>query len=206
TREREEALFALDKLMRDRARQPALLEALARSDLEAEVEGWLEGRGIGEAWSLAPALVNLGFCSAELDGVAAQFDSREVAAVIEWLSCVFPVYGLIHEIGQAAGRISEIVKALKSYSFLGQAPIQTVDLREKINNTLIILRNKLKAGITVHREYSPDLPPIQAYGSELNQVWTNLLDNAADAMGGRGEITIRTFRQADWAVVEIEDS
>ena len=96
--------------------------------------------------------------------------------------------------------------ALKSYSYLGQAPAQTVDLREGLDNTLVILRSKLKAGISVHREYGADVPKVLAYGSELNQVWTNLLDNAADAMGGKGEINIRTRRENGWAVVEIEDN
>ena len=112
----------------------------------------------------------------------------------------------MHEIGQGSARISEIVGALKSYSYLGQAPAQTVDLREGLDNTLVILRSKLKAGISVHRDYGADVPKVPAYGSELNQVWTNLLDNAADAMDGKGEINIRTRREDGWAVVEIEDN
>jgi len=94
---------------------------------------------------------------------------------------------------------------MKSYAYLGQAPVQNVDLHEGIDNTLVILRGKLKQGITVRREFAADLPVIQAFGSELNQVWTNILDNAADAMGGQGSITIRTRRSGPWAVVEIED-
>ena len=94
---------------------------------------------------------------------------------------------------------------MKSYAYLGQAPVLNVDLHEGIDNTLVILRGKLKQGITVRREFASDLPAIQAFGSELNQVWTNILDNAADAMGGEGTITIRTRRSDPWAVVEIED-
>src|SRR5439155_22897507 len=104
-----------------------------------------------------------------------------------------------------AARISEIVGALKSYSYLGQAPVQAVDLREGLDNTLVILRSKLKVGVEVRREYGADVPPVQAWGSELNQVWTNLVDNAVDAMGGKGHLTIRTRRDGDWAVVEVED-
>ncbi len=106
---------------------------------------------------------------------------------------------------QGSSRISEIVRALKSYSYLGQAPILEVDLHEGLDNTLVILRSKLKAGVAVHREYAPDLPHIMAYGSELNQVWTNLIDNAADAMNGHGNIAIRTRRDGEWVVVDIED-
>jgi signal transduction histidine kinase len=115
------------------------------------------------------------------------------------------VYTLLHEIGQGSARLSEIVGAVKGYSYLGQAPVQAVDPHEGLENTLVILRSKLTAGIHVRRDYGADVPKIQAYGSELNQVWTNLLDNAIDAMGGTGEITIRTRRQGAWVVVEIED-
>ena len=111
---------------------------------------------------------------------------------------------LIAEIGQGAGRISDIVKALKSYAYLDQGPVQDVDLHEGIDNTLLILRAKLK-GIEVRREYFSDLPKIEAYGSELNQVWTNLIDNAADALDGRGTITLRTRTEGEWAVVDVED-
>jgi len=116
------------------------------------------------------------------------------------------VHQLLYEIGQGSARISEIVRALKSYSYLGQAPVQWIDLHEGLDNTLVILRNKLKAGIEVHRDYAADMPSVHAFGSELNQVWTNLLDNAADAMDGKGTLTIRTRRQDPWAVVEIEDN
>ena len=115
-------------------------------------------------------------------------------------------HNLLTEIGIGAGRISQIVNALKSYSYLDQAPVQGVDVHEGLNNTLLILSNKLKTGINVKREYASDLPKIQAYGSELNQVWTSILDNAADALEGRGDITIRTRRDNECVVVEIEDN
>ena len=129
----------------------------------------------------------------------------ELAAAIAWIGAAAPVHMLAYEIGQGSGRISEIVGALKSYSYLGQAPVQDVDLREGIDNTLIILRNKLKQGVTVERKFADDLPLIPAFGSELNQVWTNLLDNAIGAMKGRGTIIIRARLADPWAVVEIED-
>jgi len=112
----------------------------------------------------------------------------------------------LEEIRQGANRISEIVKALKAYSYMDQAPVQSVDIHEGLDNTLVVLRSKLKPGITVHRQYAPDLPKIQAYGSELNQVWTNLIDNAIDAMNGEGEITLRTHLDGQWVVVEVIDN
>ena len=105
------------------------------------------------------------------------------------------VYALLDEVSQGAERISEIVKAVKSYSYLDQAPVQLVDVHEGLENTLVILRHKLKGGVTVVKEYAPDLPRIEAYASELNQVWTNLIDNAIDAMNGQGELRIRTYGQ-----------
>jgi signal transduction histidine kinase len=100
----------------------------------------------------------------------------------------------------------DLVKALKTYTYLDRAPVQAVDVREGLDSTLVMLRSKLKGGITVRREYAPDLPRIQAYASELNQVWTNIIDNAADAMEGSGEIVVRTRREGEWVVIEIEDN
>ena len=98
-----------------------------------------------------------------------------------------------------------LIWVIPAYSYLDQAPVQSVDVHEGMDNTLIILRSKLSNGISVRREYAPDLPNIEAYGSELNQVWTNILDNAADALDGQGQITIRTRQDGESVVVEIED-
>lgn len=203
--ESEQALVGLDELAQARARTPPPLGPIERSDREADVEDWLDDQGAEEAWELAPALVGMGLCRDELAEHASAFSSDQLVTVFSWLGRVFPVYSLTFEIQNAAGRISEIVTALKSYSFLGQAPVQETDLREGLDNTLIILKNKTKRGVTVVREYAQDLPGVPAYGSELNQVWTNLLDNAIDAMNGEGVITIRTRRDGGHAVVEIED-
>jgi signal transduction histidine kinase len=201
-----ESLLTLDKLAGERARHPADMDSLTRSDREAELETWLEGQGVENAWEVTPGLVNLGYDRRELTTLLADFSRSQFAAVIDWLNCTFIIYSLLDEIGQGAGRIAEIVKALKTYTYMDQAPIQSVDLHEGLDNTLVILRSKLKAGITVHRDYATDLPHIQAYGSELNQVWTNIIDNAIDAMNGEGEITLRTRHDDRWAIVEIEDN
>jgi signal transduction histidine kinase len=201
-----ELLATLDRQARERAVVPSDLDALGRSDREAAVEEWLEGRGIPEAWELAPSLAGQGLDPAGLDTLVAPLPAQSLGPVLNLAAAVFPVYSLLHEIGEGATRVSEIVQALKSYSYVGQAPVQAVNLHEGLDNTLVILRNKLKAGINVHRDYAADIPPVAAYGSELNQVWTNILDNAADAMEGKGEITIRTRRQEGWALVEIEDN
>jgi signal transduction histidine kinase len=115
------------------------------------------------------------------------------------------MYSLLEEIGQGAGRITELVRALKEYTYLDRAPIQAVDIHAGLDSTLVILRSKLR-DVTVRREYASDLPRVQARGSELNQVWTNLIDNAIDATNGKGTVTLRTRRDDEWVIVEIEDN
>jgi signal transduction histidine kinase len=188
-----------------RSMQFVTLDPLLRSDREYELEEWLEAHGIDDGWDLAPILVNLDYETADMDAIAEVFDGSLLRTIVQWLGAISTVYSLVVEISQGAGRISDIVKALKSYSYLDQAPIQEVDIHEGLDNTLIILRSKTKEGIHIVREYAPDLPRVSAYGSELNQVWTNLIDNAIDAMDGDGQITIRTRRADNDVVVEIED-
>lgn len=206
TAAQQETLQGLRQRAQELASQPPELDALARSDREYELETWLSSHGVEDAWQCAPTLVNLAYDTDELAALAECFSSDQVPLVMLWLNAVYGVYNLLAEIGGGASRISDIVKALKSYSYLDQAPVQTVDVHEGLDNTLLIMRHKLKAGISVRREYASDLPKIQAYGSELNQVWTNIIDNAADALDGKGEITLRTRLDGTWVVVEIEDN
>jgi signal transduction histidine kinase len=196
----------LGRYARTQANQPAEFDVLARSDREYELEAWLEAQGVPDAWEYASTLVNLKYDTQKLGAMAEHFPSDRLPAVICWLSATYSISNLLYEIGQGAEQISQIVKALKSYSYLDQAPVQTVDIHQGLDNTLVILRHKLEAGVSVRREYAPDLPRIQAYGSELNQVWTNIVDNAADAMEGQGQIIIRTRQEEKWVVVEIEDN
>ena len=113
---------------------------------------------------------------------------------------------LTREIEAATGRISELVRAVKEYSYMDQLPQQEIDVHQGIENTLTMLKFRLKKGVTVRREYDKTLPQIFAHGSELNQVWTNLIDNAIDAMGGKGELRIRTSLELDRVLVEIIDN
>ena len=186
------------------AARPPILDALERSDRESDVESALEDANVENAWELASPLASLGYDADAISDLSERFSDDKMTAVANVLATAYDVYNLLAEIGQGAGRISEIVKALKSYSYLDQAPVQEVDIHEGIDDTLLILRSKLKDGVIVHREYG-DLPRIQAHGSELNQVWTNLLDNAIDALGGDGDLYIRTSTDDGFVVVDIED-
>lgn len=201
----------LQRLLADaaeKASKPApSLDALVRSDREYELEQWLDEREVDDAWELAPTLVNLGSTQDDLAAFTEQFAPEQLPAVVAALGATHSAHSLVAEIGQGAARLSDIVKALKSYSYLDQAPTQEVDIHEGLSDTLLILRSKL-SGIRLVEEYDPDLPTIEGYGSELNQVWTNLLDNAADALEETPDpvITIRTSHAEGWVRVEIEDN
>lgn len=185
--------------------RPESLSALDRSDREAEVEAVLDGLGIPDSWSLAPSLVSAGFTSADFSTIDAT--SNPVAAVAA-LASRAELATLLAEVQEGAKRLSELVGALKSYSFLDQAPVQETDVAKGLQDTLLILKSKTK-DIEVRMDLDEELPTITAYGSQLNQVWTNLIDNAADAVHAAnrdpGRITIRARRDNDDIVVEVED-
>ncbi len=164
---------------------PPALDALARADAVDEIADLVGGDS-----ETAAALVDAGWSADQLRVAFAGMDSDTARDSAAWLAASAKIDAILSEVGMAGERISEIVGAVKSYAYLDQAPVQRIDVKAGIDNTLVILRSKLKAGIDVTRHYAPDLPEIEAYGSELNQVWTNLIDNAADAMDGRGAIDI----------------
>ncbi len=197
-------VLQLDQTAKERGRRPVDLDALSRSDREAAVERWLEERGCNIAGEVVPALVSIGYQQRDLEELANVFTAPQFEVVIDWLSFKHTIYSLVSE-SLGTGRIVELVKALKAYTYMDQAPVQSVDVREGLDNTLIILHSKLKTGVTVVREYAEDLPVIQAYASELNQVWTNIIDNAVDAMDGNGTLILRARQEERWVVVEIED-
>jgi len=202
-----EHVDALRQDMASRAANPINLDPLARSDREGEVESWLEGHGAAEPWQLAPTLVSFGWQVADLEHLAEHFDSQALSIIAQALGIGSAVYALLAEVSTGSERISEIVKAVKSYSYLDRAPVQEVDVREGLDNTLVILRHKLnKTGITISRDYDPNLPHIEAFAGELNQVWTNILDNAVDALGQKGNINLHTFKEDDHVVVELADN
>jgi signal transduction histidine kinase len=202
----KETLGALQAETKERTTIPPLYDPLALSEREDQLQEWLEDHSIGQAWDLAPVLVSFGWDTPELERLADSFTPVQLPVVVRWLAANSSVYGLLEEVGKSAEAMSEIVKAVKTYSYLDQAPIQEVDVRESLENTLVLLRPKIKAGVSVTRDYSEDVPRIEAYGSELNQVWTNIIDNAIDAMQARGELALHTYTDATDVVVEIVDS
>ena len=180
-------------------------DPLTLCELEDGLQEWLEDRGVDEAWELAPALVASGWDKDELERLAERFSPTQVLVLVSWLGAGSSVYGLLEEVRQSAEAMSEIVKAVKTYSYLDQAPIQDVDVIENLENTLVLLRPKITAGINITRDYADDVPRIEAYGSELNQVWTNLIDNAIDAIAGKGELILRAFTAENVVTVDVID-
>ncbi|MGH8913826.1 MAG: sensor histidine kinase [Acidimicrobiia bacterium] len=181
------------------------LDPLTRSDLEAEVARWLEGLEVEEPWELAPALVADGWTVDLLEQTTEMFDEDTTRKFARWLGLRCLASQLINEVRIGAGRISELVRVVKNYSYLDQAPIQEIDPTDGIGDTLILLKHKLR-GIQTVLDIEPNLPKIEASGRDLNQVWTNLIDNAADAMDGAGTLTIRATSKDGKVVVRISDT
>lgn len=207
TQDQSDELENLQQLALEKSKQPTEFDALVRSDRLEEIENWAKAKTIAEDIEVVvPYLVDLDLDATLLDEISQKFDKNALSLVLKVISAFFGMHSLLAEMGEGAQRVSEIVASLKSYSYLDQAPIQEIDVHRGIDDTLLIFASKLKEGVSVIREYGGDLPEIQAFGSELNQVWTNLIDNAIAAMNGRGEIIIRSRRESDWVIVELEDN
>jgi len=185
---------------------PAALDSLERSDREELIGDWLEGRRVPNARRLAPDLVDAGCDLETLRSLFARFDGETLADAITRLTASFTLNRLVEQIERGTTRISDLVRAIKQYSYMDQSPEQELDVHEGLENTLIMLHYRLKHGVEVIREYDRAIPRICARGNELNQVWTNLIDNAIDAMGGRGELAVRTAAEFSGILVEIRDN
>jgi len=203
-----ELLDALRDEVARRAGDPPLLDPLDAADRRDALATLLRRLGISEPGEPAATLVALGWDGNQLDDLLAPFGDDEARRVVAaWLAAAALVRQLLAEVTMASGRISEIVGAVREYTYLDRAPVQRISVTAGIESTLVMLRSRWKAGVTVLRDYAPDLPQIEAHGSELNQVWTNLVDNAIDAMGGRGELRVGARPAGEGGVVvEICDS
>ncbi|MEL6581124.1 MAG: ATP-binding protein [Cyanobacteria bacterium J06621_12] len=182
------------------------LPPLEQSDLEDELTDWLESLGVENAWELSPSLVSARIEKSQLENLAQQMEPIAFTEALVWLEASLTMNNLVGEVEQSTSRISELVGAIKNYSYMDRGDIQEINLHTGINNTLKILHHKLKYGIDVNKEYQTDLPKVLACGGELNQVWTNLIDNAIDAMNGKGKLTIRTSQENNCALIEIIDN
>jgi signal transduction histidine kinase len=182
------------------------LDTLAVSDLEDQIDSLLRSHGQNDLWQLAADLARRGVKPAALESLFATLDADIARAALVRIAASVEIAILLNEIESSTARISDLVQAIKEYTSMDQAKAQNVDIVKGVESTLTIMNHKLKRGVTVRREYQKIPLLVNSYGSELNQVWTNIIDNAIDAMGGKGELRVRTYRDADCVVVEIGDN
>jgi signal transduction histidine kinase len=199
------ALLQLLNEALNRVRSAPSLSTVEAGDLEDTLAERLQTAGVENAWDLAPILASAGLDETWLNRIVS-VTGPHINDAIHWLAAGLDMESLVGEIRNSAGRISELVAAMKDYSHLDQGPFERTDIHEGIDNTLLILKHKWKTGVKLVREYDRDLPKVCAQSGELNQVWTNIIDNAIDAMEGKGTLTIRTSRDQDCVLVEIGDT
>src|ERR1700675_2028832 len=182
------------------------LDALALSDLEEQVDSLLRSHGQNDLWQLAADLARKNIKPEVLESLFAALDAGTPRAALVRIAASVEIGNLLNEIESSTSRISDLVGAIKEYTYMDQSPVQNVDIVKSLETTLIILNHKLKRGVEVQRDYQPIPFLVNSFGSELNQVWTNIIDNAIDAMGGKGELRLRTYQDDGCVVVEIGDN
>lgn len=198
---------ALDALREEAANRSSDLSPIESADLEEELAEWLSEHDVGQGSLLAPPLAARGLTPAWCDEVAQVLGDGPVGPGFEWIANALSLADLLGEVKEATGRVSELVAAVRSYSQLDRASVQLTDITEGIESTLVMLGHKLEGHVQVVRDYDPTVPRLEVMAGELNQVWTNLIDNAVDAMGEGGILRVRTRHDdAGWVVVEIGDS
>src|SRR3954465_1520609 len=187
-----EQLAELDTLRQGAAATVVPLGALALSDLEEDLTSWLEDHDVEEAWRLAPALAAVGADRRWCEKAADLLGPSALAPALEWVSNSILVAGLLAEVKESTRRIFELVAAMKSYSQMDRSSLQRVDVTEGLESTLVVFGHKIPHGVTVVRNYAEPAPVVEAYAGELNQVWTSLIDNALDAIGPAGTLSVAT--------------
>jgi len=207
-----ETIDHVQQYVRDHASDPETLSPLERSDLEELLATWLDENGVADGWEMAPAMVSAGLTPECMAGVSDKLTPTALVAAVTWLEADLTTDQLTKELESAASRISELVLAMKQYSYMDQARFQEIDLHLGLDSTLKIFAHRMRGGIEVRRDYDRSIPKLAAFAGELNQVWTNLISNAVDAMTpeagqpAAGVLTIQTRLEGDEAVVTIGDT
>ncbi len=181
-------------------------DALTIATLEDELDALLRSHGQNDLWQLSASLARKGAKPEVMESLFSSLDADSARSALVRLCASLEVAGILNEIESSVSRISDLVSAIKQYTFMDQAPVQNVDIVKSLETTLTILNHKLKHGVTVDRDYQPVPLLVDSFGSELNQVWTNIIDNAIDAMHGKGRLRVRTYRDDGCVVVEIGDN
>jgi signal transduction histidine kinase len=181
-------------------------DPLTVSDLEVQIDSLLRSHGQNDLWQMAADLARKNIKPEALESLFATLDAETARAALVRIAASVEVAALLNEIESGTSRISDLVRAIKEYTYMDQTPVQNVDIVKSLETTLTILNHKLKRGVVVQRDYQRIPLLVNSFGSELNQVWTNIIDNAIDAMHGKGELRLRVYRQDDSVVVEIADN
>jgi len=201
-----EQFLAIDAMRQELGGPAAGVSPLELSDREEALAGWLEAHGVTAAWDIAPALAAAGADIAWCERAGQVLGGGTLQPGLEWVTSTLSALVLLSELKEATERVSGLVAAMKSYAQLDRASLQVIDVAEGIDSTLVMLGQRLEDGVTVIRDYGTGVPHIEAHPAELNQVWTNIIDNALDAMGGHGTLRIATRAGSDHVVVEIADT
>jgi signal transduction histidine kinase len=201
-----EGFESLDSLRRGLGPPAALADPLETADREEELGQWLERAGVEQPWDLAAPLVSAGADVAWLRRAAETVPGDALGPSLEWVARTIDVTSLLAEVRESTRRVSELVAGIKTYSQMDRASHQRVDVREGIESTLLVMGPRLRPNVTVVRDWGSDVPLVDGMPGELNQVWTNLVDNAVDAMDGNGTLTVRTRRDGDGVLVEVRDT
>ncbi|HET6929507.1 MAG TPA: ATP-binding protein, partial [Candidatus Acidoferrum sp.] len=199
------SIAKIETEIRAELQPPAFKDQLERSDREESITSWLEGHKVPEPWKLSPLLVDANLTADQLERY---LDASGVTmpTALSRFATMLEMERIIGQVAHSTRRISTLVKAIKEYSYMDQSPVQEVDIVRGLETTIAIMDHKLKKGITVIREFAPNVPKVTANGGELNQVWTNLIDNAADAMKDKGTLRIRVSHEGEYVLVEIIDN
>ena len=199
--------FAALDTLRQEAIHPAVPpDALTLADLEDELAGWLTRHGVGREWMIAPSLAAAGVDTGWCDRAAAILAGPELEPGLEWIASALSAATLLAEMKESTRRISALVAAVKSYTQMDRASLQRVDVTDGLESTLVMLGHQLGDGVTVVRDYGADVPPVEAHAGELNQVWTNLIGNAVEAMDGKGTLRLSTRAGQNDVVIEVADT
>jgi signal transduction histidine kinase len=197
---------ALDELRRDVGAAPSAADTLEVADREDALSDWLSDHGVERDWVIAPPLAAAGVDPAWCERAAVVLEGSALEPGLEWVASTFSLATLLTEVKESTRRISELVAAVRSYSQMDRASMQRVAVTDGLESTLVMMRHKLRDGVEIRRDYGLDVPEVEAYAGELNQVWTNLVDNAVDAMEGVGTLRVTTRAAGDRVVVEIADT
>ena len=199
-------LADMDRQLQNLPRGPVTADATLLADMEVEIEEWLQDAGIEKAWEIAAELAESGLTPADLEELRDEFGGEIPPALLPWIVETYLIYSLADEVRTSSNQVAGLVATLKAYTFLDQAPVQSVDVGKGLDIAVELMRSRIGPGVEIVREFEPGLPLIDAYGSEMNQVWSHLISNALDAMDGKGRLVLRAAKRGETVRVEVEES